>query len=337
MLDNAQELIDIIDKDNNILKTILRKDFQKGVDLARVVHVFVVDENNNFILQQRDSSKIFSPNLLESVGGFVASGETPEETAKKELREEFGLDLPIEHQFEFLDESHGIVSVYKAVFTGDLSEIKLEENSVSRVFKLKAFDVYKMMRKTPFLFLNGFQKTFMHYWAGQFGHKKLSVVNAEGEAIAGCTWEEMEDEGHICEASVVIVTNDDNEILIQKRGPNVGTHPNTLDVSASGHVDEGEDAETAAYRETEEELGIKNIQLTYINKFYIEHDAGGYLKKEWINVYTGRYNGVINIEESELADAAWFTKENIHMLLSRMPNLFGPTPRKALKCYFDTK
>ena len=48
----------------------------------------------------------------------------------------------------------------------------------------------------------------------------------------------------------------EREILIQQRGRNKDTHPLLWDVSVAGHIGAGEDIETAAQREVEEEIGL---------------------------------------------------------------------------------
>ena len=70
----------------------------------------------------------------------------------------------------------------------------------------------------------------------------------------------------------IILLNEDNEILIQKRSSNVKYCPLKWELSASGHVDPGENELEAAIRETKEELGVSldanNMKLihTSINK-----------------------------------------------------------------------
>lgn len=52
---------------------------------------------------------------------------------------------------------------------------------------------------------------------------------------------------------VVAILNDKNEILLQQRSQEKLTHPGKWDLAAAGHVDAGEDALSAAMRETTEE------------------------------------------------------------------------------------
>lgn len=70
----------------------------------------------------------------------------------------------------------------------------------------------------------------------------------------------------------IILLNEDNEILIQKRSSNVKYCPLKWELSASGHVDRGENELEAAIRETKEEIGVSlnanNMKLihTSINR-----------------------------------------------------------------------
>lgn len=70
----------------------------------------------------------------------------------------------------------------------------------------------------------------------------------------------------------IILLNEKNEILIQKRSNSLKSFPGRWELSSSGHVDAGENELDAAIRETKEELGVSldknNIKLikTYIHK-----------------------------------------------------------------------
>lgn len=56
-----------------------------------------------------------------------------------------------------------------------------------------------------------------------------------------------------------LVRNKDGKIqvLLQKRSPSKEAFPNCYDISSAGHVPAGEDFETTAVRELNEELGIR--------------------------------------------------------------------------------
>lgn len=55
----------------------------------------------------------------------------------------------------------------------------------------------------------------------------------------------------------ITIVTETGYVLIQKRSASIKTHPGMLDISCGGFVDAGEDPETAAVRETAEEMGLR--------------------------------------------------------------------------------
>ena len=66
----------------------------------RVAVVFLVDPEGRILMQHRDRHAKVSPNQWAMPGGKIEEGETPEEAARREVREETGLDAgPLEPYF----------------------------------------------------------------------------------------------------------------------------------------------------------------------------------------------------------------------------------------------
>lgn len=101
----------------------------------------------------------------------------------------------------------------------------------------------------------------------------------------------------------IILLNENDEILIQKRSDNLEVCPGKWEISASGHVDSGENELDAAVRETKEEVGVSldknNIKLI---KRYIHKDA-------ITDTYIARIrnNTNITLQKEEVADAKWIS------------------------------
>lgn len=94
-------------------------------------------------------------------------------------------------------------------------------------------------------------------------YPNITVVNDQDEVIGTMQLMEAIEKGLTRRVSCVLIFNELNEILVQRRAPDV-LFPNLLDFSAAGHVDEGESYETAARRELKEELHLTVTTLELI-------------------------------------------------------------------------
>lgn len=130
----------------------------------------------------------------------------------------------------------------------------------------------------------------------------------------------------------ILIFNNENKILVPKRSSNRKIFPNCYDFSVGGHVNSGENYEQAAYRELEEELGIKNVELNkieYFNPYISESNT-------FQTVYTLNYDkAIINYDKDGIEDIFYFTKEEIKELMINKPNLFKTDYFVVMKYLFN--
>src|ERR1043166_7202136 len=85
----------------------------------------------------------------------------------------------------------------------------------------------------------------------------FDVVNERDEVIGSRPRSEVHRLGLLHRVVHILVSNSRAEIFLQKRSMKKDRQPGLWDSSASGHVDSGEDYDTCAVRELQEEIGLK--------------------------------------------------------------------------------
>lgn len=71
-----------------------------------------------------------------------------------------------------------------------------------------------------------------------------------------CTREQVHKEGKYHRAIIVAIVNEENKVLIQKRSKKKKKRAGMWDISVAGHIESGQDALSAAMRETGEEVEV---------------------------------------------------------------------------------
>jgi len=89
-------LIDRVDERNRSVGTVARQDVFKEHANFRTVHVLVVKDEGDVLLQQLAPTRERHPlQWGSSVAGYIYAGETYEEAARRRLREELGLETEL--------------------------------------------------------------------------------------------------------------------------------------------------------------------------------------------------------------------------------------------------
>lgn len=86
------ELVDVVDEDDHVIRVVTRAEMRAHRLRHRGVFIAVQHSDGRLLVHQRSFSKDVCPGLWDiAVGGVVASGETYDTAAVRELAEEIGV------------------------------------------------------------------------------------------------------------------------------------------------------------------------------------------------------------------------------------------------------
>ena len=91
----VKEYFDILDENGNKTgKTKLRSEVHRDGDWHKAVHIWIINENGDILLQRRCATKDSNPNMLDiSCAGHLIAGDESLTGALRELKEELNLDV----------------------------------------------------------------------------------------------------------------------------------------------------------------------------------------------------------------------------------------------------
>ena len=120
----------VVDQDDRICRHASRAEVHGNNLLHRAVHILIFNEAGEVYLQQRSCWKDRHPLKWDSsAAGHVTAGESYDETARRELKEELGIDVPLERIFRLTASSRTdqeFISCYRGMASASLAPNKSE-------------------------------------------------------------------------------------------------------------------------------------------------------------------------------------------------------------------
>lgn len=157
-IDIVNEKDEVVGKDFKSQK--LEKDF-----ISRVIAVFLRGSEGKFLMCKRAPHKDDAPNLWDlAVCGNVESGETYEEAAKRELKEELGISCELELLDKFYEETEAtggrVLKVFCGVFLGKTDEEPKLSEELTEYKKMSFMEIEAELAANPEKFCHGFRNDF---------------------------------------------------------------------------------------------------------------------------------------------------------------------------------
>ena len=157
----------------------------------------------------------------------------------------------------------------------------------------------------------------------------FDVCDAQDNVIGQAPRAEVHAQNLLHRAVHIWVFNTSGELLVHRRSMTKDQYPDCFTSSASGHVDAGEDYQTAAHRELQEELGLSGDL-----EFIVKLPAGAHTAFEHTVLYALRTNATPQPNSDEIASIAYEPVGEVIEDVNLHPDRYTP-PFRELAIWWD--
>ena len=144
---------DLYDENGNKLgKTINRGEKMEPNEYHISVHIWIINKNNEFLIQKRSPNKKKFPNMWSMTGGAVLAGENSEQACIREAKEELGVELSYNDikKIGTIKREHGLVDIWIAYKDFDEKCLKLQIDEVSEAKWANISKIEKLLEEKRF-------------------------------------------------------------------------------------------------------------------------------------------------------------------------------------------
>lgn len=157
------EIWDVYDQDRCLTgKTMIRGDQIETGAYHLVVHVCIFNSNGDMLIQQRQPFKSGWPNMWDlTAGGSAVMGDTSQAAAEREVFEEIGLKIHLEHVRPSLtiNFESGFDDIYLVEKDVDINSLNLQYEEVQQVKWASRDEILSMIDSKEFI---PFHKSFIN-------------------------------------------------------------------------------------------------------------------------------------------------------------------------------
>ena len=155
--------------------------------------------------------------------------------------------------------------------------------------------------------------------------ESVILVDAGNNVVGSCGKIAAHREGKLHRAFSILITNQDGELLLQRRAAHKYHFANRWSNACCGHPRPGESTSGAACRRLMEELGF-SVPLTEVAELsYCARDAvSGLVEHEYLHVFHGVHSGAPNANPDEVSAWRWLPLHCVRRGLAARPDRFTP-------------
>ncbi|MDB5178978.1 MAG: hydrolase [Patescibacteria group bacterium] len=159
----------------------------------------------------------------------------------------------------------------------------------------------------------------------------ITIVDQDDNVIGSQDRLTAYQSGNIIRLASVILFNSQGQILLQQRSARKQQAALKWSTSAAGHVDAGESYLQAIRRETQEELGLPELEFQPIGKYYSEIKEGHITFRHFKSVFRAHSDLPIIFDPVEVATVRWVSPAELNKWLAHRPDDFSSGIRETIR------
>ena len=145
---------DVLDRNGKATgRTTLRgRNFLRQGEYHLVVHIWIISDKGDFLIQRRSDDKKLMPGEWAATGGAAISGENSFIAARRELFEELGIKTNSDTLLKLLriKRKNSLLDVWVTTFNQNSDTLQLQKSEVAEVRWVKKEELEKMIELGQF-------------------------------------------------------------------------------------------------------------------------------------------------------------------------------------------
>jgi len=155
---------DLVNFQDHLVKTGTKEDAKKMKLFTRSIHILLFNKKGEIMICKRPVNKKTYPNLItSSAGGHVEQGETYKIAAKRELREELNIKIPLKDLGRFDVITANERAIHHLFFSKLNKKVLVDPNEISHYYFLSAEDIKSDINLHPRKYAKPFIEAFKYY------------------------------------------------------------------------------------------------------------------------------------------------------------------------------
>lgn len=159
---------------------------------------------------------------------------------------------------------------------------------------------------------------------------KILIVD-EKDNVIGCKDRDVIEQDDIYRVSALWITNSEGDVLLARRALTKSHDPGKWGPAVAGTVEKGESYEDNIRKETEEEIGLRNITPQTGPKERVSGEHNYFV--QWHLVKIDKPENEFIIDKNEVEEVEWFSKEELRQEIKANPDKFLENMKRWIEIF----